>query len=138
MVPFCVIRIRIQHMRNLLLLLFFLATLATTAQFSKEDARITNTIDGETAITLIDSVKIALGTQESGWYPVTTKAYVPKSKLSGDSTLAAETELLNRKKDPIGKVVQETKVQVRQAEGRGLYKYYEVYCTMCTLLVLRA
>jgi hypothetical protein len=113
-------------MKHTFLLLLFLFAFTANAQFSKADARITERVDGPTLVTLTDSIKIAIGVQESGWYPVKTKAIVPKSAVSSDSVLFADTELLNQKKDPIGKVVAETKVQLKQAEGRGLYKYYEV------------
>jgi hypothetical protein len=113
---------------SFLLFCFFFIILAK-AQFSKADARITNGINGETMVTLVDSVKIAIGPQESGWYPVKTIAYVPKSAVSGDSILYADTDYLNRKKEPIGKVVADTKVAYKQAEGRGLYKFYKVLIT---------
>ncbi len=114
------------QMKHTFLIIAFFISATVFAQFSKSNAKITDAAGGNTLVTLNDSVKIAIGVQQTGWYPVTTKAIVPKSAVTGDSVLPADTELLNRGKDPIGKVKSETKVQYQQAEGRGLYKYYEV------------
>jgi hypothetical protein len=109
--------------------LFFFSLSLAYAQFSKADAKITATADGPTLALLMDSTKIAIGVQQQGWYQVTFKAIVPKTSVNADSVISAEVELLNTNKKPIGKTQAETKVQLKQAEGRGLYKYYEVLIT---------
>lgn len=116
-------------MKQTFTLLFSMAVAAASAQFSKADAKITQTAGGPTIAVLLDSTKIAIGVQEQGWYPVTFKAVVSKTSVSADSTIAADAELLDKNKKAIGKTSAEVKAKIKQAEGRGLYKYYEVLVT---------
>lgn len=109
-------------------LLFFSVSLAH-AQFSKADAKIAKTADGPAIALLMDSTKIAIGVQEQGWYQVAFKAVVLKTSVNTDSVISADVDLLNNAKKPIGKTQAEVKVELKQAEGRGLYKYYEVLIT---------
>lgn len=96
------------------------------AQFTKPTSKLFTAADGKLVAEFTDSIKIAIGPQESGWYATTTKVYVEKTAVTEDSVLAAETELLDATKTAIGKTSAETKVVFKQAEGRGFYKYYEV------------
>ena len=116
-------------MKTFLSIVCTFALAAANAQFSRADAKITKTINGSELAVLMDSTKIAIGVQEQSWYPVTFKAIVAKSAVSADSVIQPETELLDRNKKGIGTVSAETKAQLKQAEGRGLYKYYEVLIT---------
>lgn len=116
-------------MRILGLLFFFTLQLPAIAQFSKSDAQILDTIEGRKIATLVDSTRISIGPQQSGWYAVTFKAVVPQSQIDGDSILAAETVLLNRDKMEIGKTFEPIKVQYQTIDKRGLRKHYEVLIT---------
>lgn len=112
--------------KSLLLFLALISGFISQAQFTKQSSKLFVEADGKLIATFSDSIKIAIGPQESGWYATTTKIIVPKSAVSADSILAAEVDILDQDKKVIGKTNLESKVAFRQAEGRGFYKYYEV------------
>jgi len=114
-------------MKNLLVLLLTLFFgISAHAQFTKPTSKLFTAAEGKLIATFSDSIKIAIGPQESGWYVTSTKIIVPKTAVSVDSMLAADVELLDFEKKVIGKTSLESKVNFRQAEGRSFNKYYEV------------
>lgn len=113
-------------MKNSTILLAFLISFCASAQFTKPTSKLFNAAEGKLIASFSDSIKIAIGPQETGWYKTTTKVIVPKTAVSADSVLAAEVDLLDAAKKTIGKTNSESKVEFKQAEGRGFYKYYEV------------
>ena len=114
-------------MKNLsILIIAMLFSFTANAQFTKPTSKLFVAAEGKLIATFSDSIKIAIGPQESGWYPCKTKIIVPKSAISADSILAVDVELLDANKEVSGISNLETKVIYRQAEGRGFYKYYEV------------
>jgi hypothetical protein len=113
-------------MKTLALTLTLFISVYANAQFTKPTSKLFDAAEGKLIANFSDSIKIAIGQQESGWYPTTTKVIVPKTAVSSDSVLFAEIELLDKDKKVIGRTNMEWKVNYRQAEGRGFYKYYEV------------
>ncbi len=113
---------------SLLVLLAFTTTQAF-AQFTKSSFTLLDAAEGTEIAQFTDSVKVAIGPQESGWYKTTLKVLVAKSAVSADSVLAADAEILDEDKNKIGQTTSEIKVKYQQAEGRGYYKFYEIIIT---------
>lgn len=114
-------------MKNAFILFFAsIIAISANAQFTRPTSKLFTAPEGKLIATFSDSIKIAIGPQESGWYASLTKVIVPKSAVSADSILGAEVDLLNSEKKVIGKTNQESKVNFRQAEGRSFSKFYEV------------
>lgn len=116
-------------MKNIFAVLFLAFSVCAQAQITKGEVSLTNNPDGQKIATLADSTRIAIGRQENGWYKTTTKVLVPKIAVGADSTLAAEVNFIDKNKKIVGKSLAETKVEFKQADGRGFYKYYEILIT---------
>jgi len=113
-------------MKYATLFIFLTSTFFAQAQLTKGEATILSKPDGDKLFTINDSTRIAIGPQESGWYKTSVVAFVAKKSVSADSMLAADAILLKADKLAMGKVLADVKVDYRQAEGRGMYKFYKV------------
>ena len=81
-------------MKTLALTLTLFISVYANAQFTKPTSKLFDAAEGKLIANFSDSIKIAIGQQESGWYPTTTKVIVPKTAVSSDSVLFAEIELI--------------------------------------------
>lgn len=113
-------------MKNTLLRLLLIIQLPAMAQLTKGEAFLRDKVDGNKIFSMQDSIRISISNPDKGWYSASFVCIVPKNAVNADSVLAPKTQLLNSAKKPVGMVLEEVKVDVRQAEGRGLIKFYQI------------
>ena len=98
-------------MKYFLILLFTTTVLFVRGQYTKANAEVCSHANGPVLLTLKDSLNVALGPQETGWYPITFKAIVEKVNVTGDSVILANTALIDWNKKKIGETTGEVKAK---------------------------
>lgn len=113
-------------MKYFLFTLFTCTVLFVHAQYTKADAELCSSANTPVQVVLKDSLNVALGPQEAGWYPISFRAFVLQEMVTADSMLLPNAVLVDKNKAEIGLVKNEVKAQLRTVDKRGFRKHYEV------------